>query len=258
MKKKSFLLVILITSLGILFIPNQVYSQINLPECTLTKPLDIEQSGKIKFREAWLYKVKDGMMSPQGIKIGYERFDLMGRKVEQAKYDESGKTLFEVTYTFDNWGRELQCVGLMNEENFFRKWQYISLDSLNLLEKHVYHISTNKQKWLYYFDDKGNVKEEVNYNADGEFNYRYRIIYNNFGKISELSEYNGDSSLYEKWVYVYNNKNQNIGIMQFESNGEMFRKYIKKYNENGVISEVYALDPEDHELQRVVYLYQYF
>jgi hypothetical protein len=228
------------------------------PDVTLAKPIQVPKSARIKFREDWLYRFENGKMSPQGLLIGYDRFDSLGRKIEEANYDLSGKALLEVTYTYDEWGREIQCLGLKEKENFYRKWEYSFNDSLKCLIKTVYNNPFNKQRWVYHFDSVGNIFEEESFNANGEFNYRYKITYTKFGKPAELIEYSGNGTMYEKWIYLYNQRNQNIEVMQFDANGELFKKFQNKFDNLGNMKEVYTLDKYDKELERTISVYQFF
>ncbi len=228
------------------------------PDVTLAKPTQVQKAARIKFREDWLYRIENGRMSPQGLKIGYDRFDSLGRKVEEANYDLTGKPLLEVTYSYDEWGREIQCLGLKEKQNFYRKWEYTFNDSTKCLVKKVYNNPTNKQKWVYQFDSMGNIIEEKSYNADGEFNYRFAISYTNFGKPAELTEFSGNGTMYEKWIYLYNKQFQNTEVMQFDAGGELFKKFVNKFDGFGNMIEVYTLDKYNKEIERTVSVYQFF
>ena len=234
------------------------FAQGYFPESSLVKPIAVSKSGRIKFREDWVYKSEHGTLSPLGIKIGYDRFDSIGQKVEEANYDLNGNALLEVTYSYDEWGREIQCLGLKDRNSFYRKWEYSFVDSIKCLEKRVYRNKSNKQRWLYRFDNFGNIVEETNYTPEGDFNYKYIIKYTKFNKPAELTEYSGSGTMYEKWIYLYNKQNQNIEVMQFDASGNLFRKYINKFDEYGNQKEVITLDSEEKELERTVSIYQYF
>lgn len=234
------------------------FAQGYFPEPSLSKPIAISKSGRIKFREDWVYKSEHGRWSPLGKKIGYDRFDSIGQKIEEANYDLSGNALLEVTYSYDEWGREIQCLGLKDRNSFYRKWEYSFIDSTKCLEKRVYRNQSNKQRWLYRFDDLGNIIEETNYSPEGDFNYKYAIKYTKLGKPAELTEYSGNGAMYEKWIYLYNKQNQNIEVMQFDASGTLFRKYLNKFDEYGNQKEVITLDSDEKELERTVSIYQYF
>ena len=128
---KSSLLFLLI-----IFIPLTAgMAQGYFPDATLQKPMPSNQVGRVKFREDWVYKYGEGKMSPIATKIGYERFDTLGLKIEEAKYDMLGKALLEVTYSYDEWGRESQCLGLRASKSFYRKWAYEYIDTSKCLVK---------------------------------------------------------------------------------------------------------------------------
>ncbi len=227
------------------------------PDATFSKPLLPTPSGKIKFREDWLYKFTNGKMTPLGIKIGYDRYDSLGMKVEEANYDLKGNPLLEVTYTYDEWGREAQCLGYRESKIFYRKWAYDFIDSSKCLEKRVFN-NASKEKWIYRFDAAGNIVEEINYNANGELNYRYVIKYTTFNKPAEIVELSGNGTLYEKWIYLYNKRNQNIEVMQFDAGEELFKKYLNTFDEFGNQKEIMTVDKNGIELERTVSLYQFF
>ena len=228
------------------------------PDATLSKPISPSKSGKVKFREDWLYKFSNGKMTPLGIKVGYDRFDSTGLKVEEANYDMKGNPLLEVTYSYDEWGREAQCLGYKESKNFYRKWSYNFIDSSRTLEKTVYNNPANHEKWIYRFDASGNIVEEVNYNTAGELSYRYKIKYTSFNKPAELVEYSGNGAMYEKWIYLYNKKYQNIEVMQFNASEELYKKYINQFDDNGNQKEVMSVDKNGTELERTISVYQFY
>jgi hypothetical protein len=234
------------------------FAQGYFPDATLSKPLELSKFGKIRVREDWVYIIENGKMSPKGFKVGYDKFDSLGRKIEEANYDFKGAATLEVTYSYDEWGREIQCLGLKERSNYYRKWEYEFIDSSKCLEKRIYNNPRSKERWLYKFDSKGNIIEETNYTASGDFNYKYAIKYTASNKPAQLIEYSGNGAVYEKWVYFYNKQNQNIEVMQFNSNGELYKKYLNKFDERGNMKEVYTLDKDEKELQRTVCIYHYF
>ena len=228
------------------------------PDATLTKPVPPSRSGKIKFREDWVYRFGDGKLSPLGVKIGYDRFDTLGLKIEEANYDAKGNPTLEVTYSYDEWGREAQCLGLRNQKNFYRKWAYEFIDSSKSLIKSVYNNTISKEKSIYRFDAKGNIIEEVSYDQNGDLLYRYVILYTNFNKPAELIEYSGNGTVYERWVYKYNSSNQNSEVLQFNSSNELFRKYKNLYDEFGNQKEVLTEDTSGNLIERTISVYQFF
>ena len=149
------------------------FAQSYYPIVGLSLSAQVIKASKIKFREDYVYNYTDGKLSVLGNKIKFERFDTLGQKVEEVKFDEKGNSIFEVTYTYDNYGRELQCIGHKNKDMFYRRWDYSFNEATKSLEKTVYNNVFNLEKWIYRFDSLGNIVEETSYNADGEFNYRY-------------------------------------------------------------------------------------
>ncbi len=228
------------------------------PDATFSKPLPASSSGKIKFRQDWMYKFSEGKMSPLGIKTGFDRYDSTGLKIEEANYDLRGNPLLELTYSYDEWGRETQCIGIKENKNFYRKWSYDFIDSSKTLIKKVYNNSSNYEKWIYSFDLAGNIVEEINYNSAGELVYQYKIIYTKFNKPAELIELNGNGTMYEKWIYLYDKKLQNIEVMQFNASEEVYKKYFNKFDDFGNQIEILTVDKDEKKLEKTIFVYQFF
>jgi uncharacterized protein YkuJ len=228
------------------------------PDETFSKSAKIAQSGKIKFREDYVYPLNQGNVVSSGIKIGYERFDKLGQKLEEVSFSRDGKALLEVTYTYDEWGREAQCLGLKGNKSFFSKWEYQFNDSNKTLEKAVYNSSTNQEKTIYYFDSVGNIVEEINYSKEGDLIYHYLIVYTEFNKPLEITELSGNGVVYEKWKYFYDKNNQNIEIHQYNGSDELFKKYLNTYDVNGLQKEALSLDRNGNPIEKIVSVYQYF
>ena len=97
-KRNSKILVFSFLTLSILNPISSGLAQGYIPDVTLTKPAEISKSGKIKFREDWVYKYDQGNMTPLGVKIAYDRFDSLGLKIEEANYDMMGNSLLQQCY----------------------------------------------------------------------------------------------------------------------------------------------------------------
>ncbi len=228
------------------------------PDETFSKSLEFPKSGKIKFREDWVYKLYNGKIASTGVKIGYERYDMQGQKLEEANYTREGLPLLEITYTYDEYGREAQCLGLKQNRSFFNKWEYSFDDRNKTLEKHIFKGTSNKEKTIYRFNDLGNVVEEINYDASGDINYHYIISYTSFNKPAELIELDGNGEAYEKWLYIYNSEKQNIEVQQFDASMQLYKKYLNVFDKSGFQKEVLTFDKDGNELEKTISVYQYY
>lgn len=228
-----------------------------IPDETFSKSVTIPKAGKIKFREDWVYKYENGNFSPAGVKKGYERFNQFGLKIEEANYDLSGNPMAEISYTYDEFGREAQCIGARGTTTFFSKWCYDFNDSAHVLIKTAFNASS-KEKYIFHFNESGNIDEEINYDKNGELNYHYKIRYTSFNKPAVLIEYGASGELYEKWEYLYNAENQNIEVREFNSTAELYKKYLNTFDKDGIQKEIITLDKDGNRLEKLVSVYQFY
>ncbi len=229
-----------------------------IPDESFSKSMKLPTAGKIKFREDYAYKINHGKIDPSGVKIGYERYDKLGQKLEEASYSSEGKSLLEITYTYDEWGREAQCLGLKENINFFNKWVYHFNEDTKTLEKAIYNRGASLEKTIYRFDSVGNIVDEISYSKTGELNYHYQISYTPFNKPAILIELAGNGEVYEKWTYTYNAQHQNIEVLQFNAASELYRKYINSFDTNGIQKEVLTTDKDGNALEKIVSIYQFY
>lgn len=227
------------------------------PDETLFKSSEPLPSGKIKFREDWVYHYNDGNAGVRQ-KSGYERYDDFGLKIEEAKFNAEGKAILEATFTYDEYARETQAIGYENNVSFFKKWTYTFDDSKKVLTKTLFNNSVNHEKWIYKFDSAGNICEKINFNKDGELNFKYAISYTDFNKTKELIEFDANGELYEKWIYIYSEKKQNIEVIHYNSSNEVLHTYLNKYDENGLLLEVQTYDGENKLIEKTISIYQYY
>lgn len=227
------------------------------PDETLFKSSEPFPTGKIKFREDWVYHYTNGKAGIRQ-KSGYERYDDFGLKVEEAKFNSDGKVVLEATYTYDEYAREIQAIGTENNVSFFKKWTYNFDDNKKILTKTLFNNSVNHEMWIYKFDSAGNICEKVNFNKDGELNFKYAISYTDFNKTKELIEYDTNGKPYEKWLYIYSDKKLNTEVIHYNSSNEVLHRYINKYDENGLLQEVQTYDGENKLIEKTLSIYQYY
>ncbi len=228
------------------------------PDESFSKSIETPVSGKVKFREDWVYKLYNGKVASAGVKIGYESYDKQGQKIEEANFTKDGMPLLEVTYTYDDWGREAQCLGSKLATNFFTKWEYSFDEKSRTLVKKIYKSTSDKERTIYIFNEKGNISEEINFDKEGGINYHYKITYTSFNKPLELVEMDGNGDTYQKWVYEYNENRQNVEVKQFDATLDLYKKYKNIFDANGTQKEVHTFDKEGNEVEKTISVYQYY
>ena len=228
------------------------------PDESLSKTAELNASGKIKFREDWTYQLIDGKIISVGTKVGYERYDRLGQKLEEANYDRNGKPLIEVTYTYDDYGREEHCLGWKENKSFFNKWNYAFNEKSKTLTKTNASAGCANEKLIYQFDDNGNVVDEIHYDLNGKLSYHYQMCYTKFKELMELKDLGANGEIFERWVYKYNQQNINTEVMVYNGSEELSRKYINIYNADGIRLEVITVDNEGNAYEKTVSKYQFY
>jgi len=89
-------------------------------------------------------------------------------------------------------------------------------------------------KFIYSFNEKGNIIETNLYDPDDNLDGKYSYTYdNNKGNKTEMISYNPDGSKDESCTYKYDSKGNMIEEVWYNTDGKLSKKYRYKYDEKG-------------------------
>ena len=94
-----------------------------------------------------------------------------------------------------------------------------------------------KDRYIYKFNERGDVIEKARYNSDGSLDEKIIYKYDSKGNQIEEAFYTSGGSLDWKYIYKYDSNGNQIEGAHYNSDGSLYRKLIYKYDSKGNIIE---------------------
>ncbi len=111
-------------------------------------------------------------------------------------------------------------------------------------------------KYIYSFNEKGNLIETNSYDPDGNLDGKYTYTNDNLkGTKIEMISYNPDGSSDEKCTYNYDSKGNLILEIWYDAEGSISKKYGYKYDDKGNEIAMNRYDAHDSLLCKDSYKY---
>ena len=226
---------------------------------------EIGLHGKVKFLHQTYYKVDVfNHEVSKGDRIDnterYEsqlQFDESGYKIEEIKYDASGKTKIILKYIYDDSHNciEEDSYKPGGKLDFKKVFVYKYDDAGRITEKKWVTQDGKLNKETLKYDPAGNVSERIGFKVDGTQDFKYTFVYDTSRNIIESSEFdqkgivnfktvfkfNGDGKPIEETIYKrgeiffitykreFDTDGNEIKVDWCEKNGKVTKTYIRKY-----------------------------
>jgi hypothetical protein len=181
------------------------------------------------------------------------KYDDNGRLIEKTELEYSGRLEYNEKYTYDK-------NGFLTEKNTFRppdnQWNIgVYYDEKGNLRKESYHrlVKSEKMKFTYTNDLKGNRIEERSSGEDGSQFWRRLNKFDDKGNIIETSLFNSNDSLLYNEYYKYDENGNIIQYNQDNSIPEMKQMRRYKYDEHGDIIEITYSYGQDSSIEKYIY-----
>lgn len=94
---------------------------------------------------------------------------------------------------------------------------------------------------VYRYDDKGNLTEQYEYNADGRTQSKIVFLFDESSKTIEADSTDGDNII-SKSIYTYDSKGKLLGIKSQDTSGNLIKQIAFTYNEYGKLREEKCTD----------------
>jgi hypothetical protein len=163
-------------------------------------------------------------------------FSFTGEKGNKIKNDLSElnlkgkvKTLTEIEYKVS------PNTGKIKEGDMLYKYIYSFNENGNLIETNSYDPDGNLDgKYTYSYDNiKGNKTEMTSYNPDGSSDERCAYKYDSKGNLIQEIWYYPDGSISKKYNYKYDDKGNEIAMNRYDFHDSLICKDSYKYNDKG-------------------------
>ena len=176
----------------------------------------VDSSGKIRRME---YRDADGTLlwwhdygyNNAGQRVMAVAFDVFGNQIDQwegYKYDDQGRTIRSVGYSFDTGKLTVVSESHYEDDYLIESCQF-SLDGTPL--------GSNR----YEYDSQGNCKKTIGYSADGTISNYFLHTYDNAGREVRVDYYYADGSAYGYDKRTYDEDGNQIGFYRYDQDGNL-------------------------------------
>lgn len=255
--KETAKISLLIFCLSVSFFPfgsAQIYNE----DYSRQQKLNLYRGNKVWVVYGWTFLYPKGVQEKKGRKTCFERFDRSGNRSEEIYYDAKGNPNYSCQHIYDENGSEIKKVGGSGDEVIYDKWNYRVIENGKKTERISEYKKGKDQKWIYTYDARQNISEEVYYDVNGNISYKWEFAYDGNQNVTEKKEYDPYGNVYQKWVYKYDEKGNNTELHHFVSNNELYRIYQMRYDKKGNVKSKFTFDKDENILELVVYVYQFY
>ena len=139
------------------------------------------------------------------------------------------KSLTEIEY------KVLPNYGKIQEGDIIYKYIYFFNENGNLIETNSYDPDGNLDgKYIYAYDNKkGNKTEMTSYNPDGSSDEKCTYKYDGLGNLIQEIWYGPDDKISKKYIYKYDDKGNEISMNRYDSHDSLICKDSYKNDDKG-------------------------
>jgi len=165
------------------------------------------------------------------------KYNSSNQLVEEKKIAVDGSTLFKHQYIYDSFGRKTDDV----------TYSYVTVSSKN---KFIYDKWNNRVEETFFytnnkvedemnqnFNEKGDVMEVANLDADGNSFTKNSYSYDEKGNITEKKTYDLKGRVKYRWTYKYDQRNNITEEVIYDADGSVLSRYTSEFNEKGKVTE---------------------
>lgn len=107
------------------------------------------------------------------------------------------------------------------------------------------------------YNKQGLQSELIKYSNDEQVEIKYVYEYDDNGNITEVTGLMPDGTIGNKWTYEYNKEDNLIRQTSYRPDGQVGREYIFSYNESGLRQSEFIYN--DKELiEKIEYVYEHY
>lgn len=237
-----------------LFLSAQIYNE----DFSRSQKTNVFKENKVWMVYGWTFVYPKGVQEKKGKKTSFERFDRDGNRTEEIYYDTKGNPNFSCQFMYDDKGNPVKKMGGSGDEVIYEKWNYTSPDGGKTVERKSEYKKSKNEKWIYNFDEQGNILSESYYDISGTISHKWDFIYNDKQHVTEKKEYDSYGTVYQKWVYKYDEKGNNTEMRHFVSNNQLYRIYDMRYDKKGNMKSKFIFDKDENIINLTVFVYQFY
>lgn len=215
------------------------------------------KKNNIRFIMGWSYSFTNNVMSRQGKKSSFEKFDKEGFLIEEVFYNVAGGVNYECTHDYNKLGLEASRIFINAKQYQTRRWVYKQNEKTGELEAWPTHSFGSQEHTAYRFDPYGRKVQETRYDRDGLVSTIF-IKYDDNGNVVEKLELDGNNNLYSKRLYTYDSSGNCTQAVEYDAENKLFLIYNYEYDQSGnKISET-TVDAAGNTKQKIKFIYQPF
>ncbi|MDP1726403.1 MAG: hypothetical protein Q8M15_06435 [Bacteroidota bacterium] len=182
--------------------------------------LNYDKKGNLIFRKA----VKpDSSISYSDARI----FDAHSNKTDYYFYNPDGSVLYKKAAKYDNYGRLTES--RMYHDGVLKAVNKYTYQDMQMLENEECDSAGNfRHKWLYKFDEFGNLTEEAQYNVNNYCTMKNLYEFNMARQLVKEIKYIGAYIQYRA-SYQYNGNGLLDAKIEYSTNGKISARYRYQY-----------------------------
>ena len=168
-------------------------------------------------------------------------YDEKGRRIREAHYFADGRCVYDLEYAYDEKGNQLSRVDhedgtpVLEIENEYD-------DQGNLICKTDY-TNQERHKYIYEYDNRGNMLSQIYYNKNGTVTSSYSYTYDDRGNLLCEIYYSSDGTINRKFQYTYDQKGNKVDeFLYYGSDDTTHRSYTYDKQGNMLSSSTFAED----------------
>ncbi len=185
------------------------------------QPTIVERNNNKDIKSTIAWKAESST-SNSGIMVSYTEFNKEGNKIVTENYNSDGSFSERITYSYNDAG--------------------------NLTEEVNYKLPPKAKNQIFYYDKNKEKKTFLDL-SNLIVNYRNKLVYDKKGNIIENIKYNAEDEIKSRLIYEYTNSGKLLLEINANSDSTVFSKKNNKYNIDGNLSETallrfYSIDAE--------------
>lgn len=236
----------------------RIWDKVNIVQIPLTAG-ELGLKGKVKsvtYRE-YLLMPKNGEQIKRLMTKGYNVYDEQGHLIDQNEYDGNDRPKWKCTYAYGPDNRATEWHFIFYEDNQESRTTFKYDDKGNIIEQTEVNAEGKlNRRTVYKYDSDGNRTEEVVYDEKGQVQMMVASKYDDKGNEVEYASKGPDGKVTYKMTAVYDSKGNKLS-------GETYRgdslesKWTNKNNPAGKPLEMLTVNVDGSVFSRYIFKYDH-
>ncbi|MDL2296644.1 hypothetical protein LJC68_09940 [Bacteroidales bacterium OttesenSCG-928-B11] len=184
-------------------------------------------------------------------------FDENGNKTLDVNYNAMGQIVKNNQYQYDSLGNLVKSTHYNPDGSLYSYFTFAYKDNV-LVEKNItYYKDGAPMRYCFRYDQKGNLLEEIDYDAYGKLFKGWQYSYNSRDQVTEERFYLPYGCLYDKVKFEYDFAGNLIKKLFYDMEGVLYREEHFTYDQHGYLVQESKIRYRGYKLNTETFSYQY-